>query len=65
VEDCDVVHEAVINKPSLLNVGQLHSTHNFNTSEPRWTLSYHLLTIKDNTHIQFEDALDLFKDLVY
>jgi len=65
VEDCDVVHEAVISQPSLLNVGQLHSTHNFNTNEPRWTLSYHLLTIKDNTHIQFEDALDLFKDLAY
>ena len=55
----------LLNIPSLLNVGQFHSTHNFNTSEPRWTLSYHLLTIEDNKHIQFEDALVLFKILYF
>jgi hypothetical protein len=55
----------VINQPSLLNVGQLHSTHNFNKTESRWTLSYHLLTIKDDRHIQFEEALELFKDLAH
>lgn len=64
-KDCDLVYEAVIDKPSLLNVGQLHSTYNPDKTQSRWTLSYHILGNEDNRHIQFEEALEIFKDVVY
>ena len=64
-KECDLVYEQVINKPSLMNVGQLHSTYNPHFSECRWTLSYHILSQKDGRHIQFDEALEIFKDVAY
>jgi len=63
-QHCEIVHEAVINKPSLLNVGQLHSTYNPHKTEGRWSLCYFLLN-QDNTHLQFENAVNIFKDVTY
>lgn len=63
-EDLDLAHEATIDRPSILNVGQLHSTHNPNTTEDRWTLSLTLLTA-DGHHLAFDDAVRLFGDLLY
>jgi hypothetical protein len=63
-EDLELVHEATIDKPSLLNVGQLHSTHNPNPTEDRWTLSLTLLT-NDGKHLTFSDALHKLGELTY
>jgi len=62
-EDVEMVYEKTIDKPSLLNVGQLHSTYNPG-NEDRWTLSFTLLK-EDNSHLTFDEALELFKDVVY
>ena len=63
-EECDLMYEQVIHTPSLMNVGQLHNTNNPDTKMGRWTLSYIILK-SDNTHLQFEEALKIFKDVAY
>jgi len=62
-EHCTMVHERVIDRPSLVNVSQLHSTHN-PSDQDRWTLSVFLIHKSDNSVLLFQDAVDLFKDLV-
>jgi hypothetical protein len=59
-EDVDMVYEAVIDRPSLLNIGQLHSTHNPSTTEHRWTLSFTLL--EEGRVLTFQRALEVFKE---
>jgi hypothetical protein len=61
-EDVDLVHEAVIDRPSLINVGQLHSTWNPSPTEHRWTLCFVLL--ENNEPINFQRALEIFKDYI-
>jgi hypothetical protein len=61
-KDVEVVHEAVINKPSLMNVGQLHSTWNNSTTEHRWTLCFILK--ENNETITFQRSLEIFKDYI-
>jgi hypothetical protein len=63
-ENCNLVYEQVINKPSLMNIGQLHSTYNPHTTEDRWTLCFTVLKL-DNSHLQFDEALRIFKDIAY
>lgn len=63
-DDCDMVYEKVINQPSLINVGQLHSTYNPDPVQGRWSLCYFLLN-KDYTHLQFDEALNIFKEVTY
>lgn len=63
-EDSELVHQATIDKPSILNIGQLHSTHNPNLKEDRWTLSFTLLN-NDNDHLTFSEALKIFDNLLY
>ena len=63
-QDCDMVCEKVINQPSLINVGQLHSTYNPDATQGRWSLCYFLLN-KDYTHLQFDQALNIFKEVSY
>ena len=61
-EDVELVHEAVINRPSLLNIGQLHSTWNPSVDKPRWTLCFTLL---DNGSIlTFNNSLKIFKNYI-
>jgi hypothetical protein len=62
--DVELVYEKTINKPSLLNVGQLHSTFNPDTLQDRWTLSFVILK-KDNTHLTFKESLEIFKKNSY
>ena len=59
-EDVDLVHEAVIDRPSLLNISQLHSTWNPSTTEHRWTLCFTLL--ENGQALPFTRALQIFKD---
>ena len=59
----ELVHQAVINKPSILNVGQLHNTHNPDPTQHRWTLSLTLLKLPGE-HLSFEEALLKFKDSI-
>ena len=61
--DVELVYEAVINKPSLLNVGQLHDTYNPDANKSRWTLSFTLLH-KDHKHCTFADAMNIFSESI-
>ena len=63
-ENCELVHEQVINRPSLMNIGQLHSTYNPHPEQDRWTLCFTLLK-PNKEFLQFEEALKIFKDFVY
>jgi hypothetical protein len=63
-DQCELVCEKVINQPSLINVGQLHSTYNPDPVQGRWSLCYFLLD-KDYKHLQFEKALNIFKEVTY
>ncbi len=59
-DDLELVYEAVINKPSLMNVGQLHDTYNPDLENSRWTLSFTLLNM-DGSHCTFKQATEIFK----
>lgn len=59
-EDVDLVYEAVIDKPSLINVGQLHSTWNPSPDQHRWTLSFTLL--EKTEVLTFQRAIEVFKE---
>ena len=61
--DVELIHQAVINKPSLMNVGQLHNTYNPDPTQDRWTLSLTLLKLPGD-HLCFEEALVKFKDSI-
>jgi len=61
-ENCDLVYEAVIDKPSLLNVSQLHTTFNPG-KEDRWTLSFTLLD-QNKKILTFDEALEIFKNYI-
>lgn len=58
-EDCDLVYEAVTNTPSLVNVGQLHSTYNPG-DYGRWTLCFHLAIGED--FLDWYKAQEVLKD---
>lgn len=62
--DCEMVYEKRINKPSIVNTGQLHSTHN-QSKEGRITLSYNLVKKHNLELVTFSEALWLFGDLLY
>ena len=61
-EDVDLVYEAVIDRPSLLNISQLHSTWNPSPTEHRWTLCFTLL--ENGQALTFARALQIFKDYI-
>ena len=61
-EDVDLVYEAVINRPSLLNISQLHSTWNPSPNELRWTLCFILL--ENGKQLTFQRATEIFKDYI-
>lgn len=65
LKDCTKVWEANTNKPSLLNVGQLHSTWCPDT-EGRWTICFvpAIITKQQQEWIQWYDALEVFKDYI-
>jgi hypothetical protein len=61
-EDVDLVYEAVIDRPSLLNISQLHSTWNPSPTEYRWTFCFTLL--ENSQALTFNRALEIFKDYI-
>jgi hypothetical protein len=61
-DDVNLVYEAVIDRPSLLNISQLHSTWNPSPTEHRWTLCFTLL--EDGKALTFDRALNIFKQYI-
>jgi hypothetical protein len=61
-DDAELMYETVIDRPSLLNISQLHSTFNPSPTEHRWTLCFTLL--KDDKALSFDEALEIFKDYI-
>lgn len=61
-EDVDLVHEVVIDRPSLLNISQLHSTWNPSPTEGRWTLCF--IPLEFGKPITFQRSLEIFKDYI-
>jgi hypothetical protein len=56
---CRRLYEAEINKPSLVNIGHLHSTWN-PTEEGRWTLSLPLVEKYSPDRVVWYDAIRKF-----
>lgn len=61
-DDVDLVYEAVIDKPSLLNISQLHSTWNPSPTEDRWSLCFTLL--ENGKALRFNRALEIFNEYI-
>lgn len=62
-QDCDLVHEAYISTPSLVNVGQIHSVSN-PTNEGRWCLSFVLKFADTKAFPQWNQAVEIFNDFL-
>ena len=60
-EDSTFLFERNTNRPSLLNVGILHSTHN-PTDEPRWTVCF--VPGYKGKMIKLKTALKVFKKFI-
>jgi len=60
-KNCKRLFEAEIKKPSLVNIGQFHSTYN-PTDEGRWTLSLPLVTLDDTRRLTWDEAVELLQD---
>ena len=58
--DCDLVYEANTNRPSLVNVGQLHSTFNPGIVG-RWTLCFHIGIKDPDGFLDWDRALEYYK----
>ena len=62
-KDCNVIHRAVINRPSIVQVGMLHSTWNPGPGG-RWTLAIPLAEKSEPKRVSFEMAVAMFADYV-
>ena len=62
-KDCNKVLERTIDRPSLYNVGRLHSTWN-PSSEGRWTLTFILGKKRDKKPLHFIESLNYFRDYI-
>jgi hypothetical protein len=60
-EDCFVVHEQEITDSWLINAGVPHSVIN-PTNQSRWTLSYTIFDKKNNSILEYKNALEIFKN---
>ena len=63
-ENATLVYEACTNTPSLVNVGQLHSSYNPSDSG-RWTLCFVLAKEDKTDFIYWDDAIKMFEDYIY
>lgn len=59
-EDCDLVAEAELDRPALVNAGQLHSIHSV-VNENRYAFSFMIMRA-DGSRLLWDDAVELFKD---
>jgi hypothetical protein len=62
-EDCTLIYEANTNRPSLVNVGVLHSTYN-PTAQGRWTLCFVPAVKGGHGYIYWDEAQEYFKDYI-
>jgi hypothetical protein len=62
LEDGELVYEAVIDRPSLLNISQLHTTWNPSPTEHRWTLCFTLL--ENGEMLTVKRAGEIFKNYI-
>ena len=64
-EECELIYEANTDKPSLVNVGTFHSSHN-PTDEGRWTLCFILGYDKDDWDnlVPWDKAIEMFKEFI-
>lgn len=60
-EHCTMVFKREINKPSIVQVGELHSTFN-PTPYGRWTLSLSVVDKYSPRRLTFKETCDIFKD---
>lgn len=60
-KDCDVVFKQTMNKPSIVQVGLLHSTEN-PTPYGRWTLCLPLVYPDSEDRYQWVDTVNMFKE---
>jgi len=60
-DDCVEIHRAVINKPSIVQVGMLHSTYNPGPTG-RWTLAIPLAEKSEAKRVSFELAVAMFSN---
>lgn len=61
-DECTLVYEANTNRPSLVNVGQLHDTY----SPPhagRWTLCF-VPSIPNKGYVYWDEAMEIYKDYI-
>lgn len=64
-ENCNLVYETSTNKPSLVNVGKMHSTYNPNKTEGRWTLCFVLKhKYSESPYVHWDDALKIFSEFI-
>jgi hypothetical protein len=61
--ECNIIHRAVIDKPSIVQVGMLHSTWNPGPGG-RWTLAIPLAERAEAKRVSFEMAIAMFADYV-
>ena len=62
-KDCNKVLERTIDRPSLYNVGRLHSTWN-PSNEGRWTLTFILGKKRDMKPLHFIESLNYFREYI-
>lgn len=62
-KDCNLVYETNTNRPSLVNVGVLHSTYN-PTQLGRWTLCFVPGIPNGYKYIYWDEALEYFKNYI-
>jgi hypothetical protein len=60
-EDCELAYEKEITGGWLFNAGIPHSVWN-PTDQSRWTLSYTLYDLKQDRILEYNDALEIFKN---
>lgn len=60
---CRKVYEQEITRPSLVNAGRFHSTHN-PSMEKRWTLSLPVYDLMTNRRLQWPEVYERLRDYV-
>lgn len=61
-DQCILVHQAIIGRPSLINAGQLHSVST--VVSPRYCFSFVLSDINTNKYLIWDNAVEIFKDYI-
>ena len=63
-EDCNLVFEETISRPSLVNGGTLHSVINPSKTKNRLTQSFNIVSKSNFESIKFNEACEIFKEYV-